>query len=395
MSTGEELYNQPIVLDNGSGTIRCGFSTDEAPRVCYSNILGRPKYQKIDYLPSDINIDDTFVGNEAQVRRGLLKLTYPIEHGMIHDWNSLELIWQQVLLHDLMNSGRNSDINTNNIDISLKEHTILITEHPFSLRRQREKICEILFETFGIGGINIGMPSVLALYSTGRTTGVSVDIGDGVCCVAPVYDGFAIPGTVRRINIAGRDITRQMQVEIMKDGYFLNSSSEFEIVRNMKERLGFARLDKKGNGLDFEVGNSQLEKFQLPDGKFVRIDQQTLCKPAELLFKPEAFGFEDEKIHDIIYNSIIKSEVDLRGKLFETIILSGGCTMLRNFGTRLLNELRHIDQEVKLKIYASPERKNHAFLGGSILSSLSTFNNIVISKKQFLEDPSSVHDAYF
>ncbi|KAG0679854.1 hypothetical protein C6P40_002970 [Pichia californica] len=381
----EELYNQPIVLDNGSGTIRCGFSTDEAPRVNYSNILGRPKYYKIDYLPSDINIDDTFVGNHAQLNRGLLKLTYPIEHGTIKDWNSLELIWQQVLLHDLI------DNNTNN-EISLKEHTMLITEHPFSERRQREKIGELLFETFGLGAINIAIPSVLSLYSTGRTTGVSIDIGDGVCCVAPIFEGFTLPGSIKRINIGGRDITKQLQIELMKDGYSFNSSSEFEIVRNMKERLGFI---KQKNDLNEYNKDNDFEKFQLPDGKSLKVRKQSLNKSCEILFKPEIYGFEYDKFPNIISDSINSTDMELRGKFFENIILSGGCTMIKNFGSRILNDLRNIDQEIKLKIYSSPERKNNTFMGGSILSSLSTFNNIVISKKQFMENPECIHDTYF
>lgn len=395
MSSKDELFNQPIVLDNGSGMIRCGFSGDNLPRVCYSNIVGRPKYHKIDYLPSDINIDDTFVGNQAQLRRGLLKLTYPMEHGTVYDWNALETIWQQVLLHDLVGSSSHyncagSDLDSNNTGFSLKEHTILITEHPFSNRRQREKMCEILFESFGIGAINVAMPSVLALYSTGRTTGVVVDVGDGVSCIAPVFDGFALPGSIRRIDIAGRDITKQLQLQIMKDGYSMNSSSEFEILRNMKERIGF---------VNYKISNSihddTFQNFQLPDGKTLKVRNTSLSKSCEILFQPESFGYEEPKIHEALYNSVLRTDADLRKKLFETIILSGGSTMFKNFGSRLLHELREIDPEINLKVHASPERKNSCFIGGSILSSLSTFNNIAVSKRQFMEDPKSVHDKYF
>ena len=256
-------------------------------------------------------------------------------------------------------------------------------------------MCEILFESFGLGAVNVAIPALLSLYSTGRTTGVAVDVGDGVCCVASVFDGFALPGSVRRINIAGRDITRQMQVELMKDGYCLNSSSEFEIVRNMKERIGFVNVSAAPGKLHSYNTEQEVEKFQLPDGKFLRVQKNSLSRPAELLFQPESFGPEEQSIQNALYNSIMGADVDIRGKFFETIILSGGCTMLRNFGSRLLHELRGMDQEVKLKIYASPERRNNAFIGGSILSSLSTFNSIVVSKKQFMEDPASVHDLYF
>lgn len=386
MSEVENFYNQPIVLDNGSGNIRCGFSTDEQPRVSYSNLIGKPKYNKIDYLPSDINIDDSFVGNQAQLRRGLLKLTYPIDHGIINDWDSLELIWQQVLLHDLI------DNNSKN-KLLLKEHSMLITEQPFTTRRQRDKICELLFETFDLGAINFAIPSILSLYSTGKTTGVSIDIGDGVCSIAPIFDGFTLPNSIKRINIGGRDVTKQLQIEIMKEGYCLNSSSEFEIVRNLKERLGFINLDNYNNSNI--LNNEEFEKFKLPDGKFLKISKKSLSKSCEILFNPEIYGFEYESLSNVLYDSIINTEIDLRGQFFENIILSGGCTMIRNFGSKLINDLRSIDNEVKIKIFASPDRKNNTFIGGSILSSLSTFNNIVVSKKQYLENPSIIHNTLF
>lgn len=379
----DTIYNQPIVLDNGSGTIRCGFSADEAPRVCYSNILGKPKYQKIEYLPSDISVNDTFIGDQAQVKRGLLKLRYPIEHGIIEDWNSMEQIWEQVLRNDLV-----KDVNDEKLDISFNEHAILLTEQPFTTRKQRERMCEIMFETFGVAGINVSIPAVLSLYSTGRTTGGSVDIGDGVSSIAAIWDGFVLPGSITRINLAGRDISRQLQVEVMKCGYSMNSSSEFEIIRSMKERIGFVALNKQSQ-------YESTKQFQLPDGKFLKMTNVSLSRPSELLFKPELFGFEDLNIQESLYNCIMKTDMDLRKKMFETIVLSGGATLMKNFGARLISELAKIDDEVKFKMFASPERRNNCFVGGSVLSSLSTFNNVVFSKKQFMEDHNCIYDKYF
>lgn len=380
----EEFDNQPIVLDNGSGTIRCGFSGDEKPRVSYSSVIGRPKYKKINYLPSDLSIDDTFVGNQAQLRRGLLKLKYPIEHGTIEDWDSMELIWQQLLLHDLVNDDKDTN------SFSLNEHSILITEHAFTIRRQREKMCEIFFEHFNVNSINISIPTILSLYSTGRTTGVSVDIGDGVASIASIYDGFALPSTMKRINLGGRDITRLLRLEMMKNGYLMNSSSEFEIIRNMKERLGFIDVGDNDENDSFSV-----DKFQLPDGKFLRIPKSSISKSCELLFNPELFGFEESNVSNELYNSINKTDLNLRGQLFESIVISGGSTLLKNFNLRLLKDLKKIDNGIKLKIFASHERRNNCFIGGSILSTLSTFNKILVSKKQFLEDSNCIHDRYF
>lgn len=390
MSDFETFYNQPIVLDNGSGNIQCGFSGMDSPIVSYSNIIGRPKYYKINYLPSDINIDDTFVGNEAQIRRGLLKLNYPINHGIVENWNDLELIWNQVLCNDLINNYKNHNEN-NNTEIKLNDHTILLADHPFNPRKQKEKMSELLYENFDIGAINIAIPSVLSLYSTGRTTGCVIDSGDGVTCITPIFDGFALPGSLYRMNLAGRDITKQLQFEIMKNGYNLLSSSEFEILRNLKERLSFVK-PFDSNLTEFQ---NSYQVYELPDGKILKIKDTSLAKPCELLFNPESFGFEETNLQNALYNSIMKVDINLRSKLFETLVLSGGSTMFKNFGSRLINELRNLDDEIKLKMFASPDRKNSCFIGGSILSSLSTFKNIVITKKQFMENPQSIHDKYF
>ncbi|CAI8500956.1 unnamed protein product [Pichia kudriavzevii] len=380
-----ESYTQPIVLDNGSGTIRCGFAGDDTPRVNYSNVLGRPKYKKVQCLPSDISEDDTFVGSQAQLKRGFLKLSYPIEHGTIEDWRTMELIWDQVFNHDLSNAGSKTEI-------SLNDHSLLITEHPFTQRKQREKMCEILFETFGFSSLNIGMPSILSLYATGRTTGVSLDVGDGVCCISPIYDGFALPGSIKRMDLAGRDMTRHLQLEIMKNGYTMNSSSEFEIVRNMKERMCRVSSSK----LDIRVLlDNENESFKLPDGKFLDIPSSSLSRPCELMFQPELFGIEGMGVHELLYNSIMRTDVDLRGEFFETIVLSGGSTMFKGFGSRMIKELRGLDNEIKIKLFASPERRNNCFIGASILSNLSTFNRMVVSRKQFQEDPDCVFDKYY
>lgn len=371
------FYNQPIVLDNGSGNIRCGFSGDEKPRVSYSNIIGTPKYNKINYLPNSIKQNDTFVGNDAQINRGLLKLVYPIENGNIEDWNSMEIIWDKVLKHDLMKDN----------EINLNEHSILINDEIFTSNKQRETICQILFETFNIGAINLSISNLLSLYAMGKTTGVSVNIGDGICSIVNIFDGYILPNSLKRINLAGREITKILKTEVTKNGYLMNSSSEFEIIRNLKERLcSVNMMDNIENGS---------QSFPLPDGKKLNITNESLKKPCELLFNPISFGYEDNSIQELIYKSIINNDTELRFKLFNSIILSGGSTCFKNFGNRLIKEIRKIDNEIGFKIFASTERKNNCFIGGSIISSLSTFNNIVISRKEFNENPQCVYEKYY
>lgn len=369
----EVLFNQPIVIDNGSGNIRAGYSGDDLPRVNYSNLWGKPKYNKVKYLPSDIKEDERFIGNEAQKQRGILKLEYPIDHGVVQDWNAMEMIWQYSITNGL------------NID-NLSEHPMLITEEPLNPKINREKMAEVLFESLGVPAINVALPPLLSLYSTGRTTGCVLDSGDGVTTIVPIYNGFSIPGSIHRINIGGCDVTKKLEREIYKDGYNLSKSSEFEIVRNLKERLISVK--------NIHEDEFKVNEFKLPDGKTIKINESSLLNSSEILFEPSLIGLEDDGVSKQMYDCIINVDIDIRSQLFESLILSGGNTMIKNFGNRTLRDIQKLDNEIKLKMYASKDRKISTFMGGSILASLSTFKNLLVSKSQFQEDPMMIHDKF-
>ncbi|ODV85415.1 hypothetical protein CANARDRAFT_28214 [[Candida] arabinofermentans NRRL YB-2248] len=376
----DDIYNQPVVIDNGSGMIRSGFAGDEKPKINYSNMIGTPKYTKV--MPSSITETDTFIGSKAQNLRGLLKLKYPISRGIVENWSDMEKIWTQVI---------------SELSIKVDQHPLLITEQPLNPKKNRDKMCEMMFETFSFPTMYISIPSVLSLYSMGRTTGVVLDSGDGVTVAVPVYEGFAVPGSIKRMNVAGRDITEQAQLMLMRAGYYMGSSSDFEIVRSLKERLCYVDISVR-NTKKHLIGNTSeshiMRDFLLPDGKTLKINDEALCQPAEILYNPESFGLENLPINELMKNSIMKTDMDLRQQLFQNIVLCGGSTLIKNFGSRLLNELKKDDKELKLKIFASPERKISCFVGGSILSSLSTFKKIWITKSEYYEDPNIVHKKF-
>ncbi|GMG49523.1 unnamed protein product [Ambrosiozyma monospora] len=291
------------------------------------------------------------------------------------------------------------------LSIKPEQHPLLITEQPLNPRSNRTKLAETLFETFGFPALHISIPAVLSLYSSGRTTGMIVDSGDGVTTSVPVFDGFSIPGSIKRLDLGGRDITDVLKLELMKCGYSFCSSSEFEIVRSMKERLGFVELDSGVFGGKVSAGSSGYggvggisggygdaeREFVLPDGKTIGVSDRSLSWSCELLFSPETFGYELSSVDQLVYNSLLKTDIDLRTQLANNIILAGGSTMFKNFGSRLLDGIQSYDDELKLKIYASPDRKVSCFVGGSILASLSTFKNIWISKEAYRENPDCIH----
>jgi centractin len=122
---------------------------------------------------------------------------------------------------------------------------------------------------------------------------------------------------------------------------------------------------------------------------------QERYRSTEILFHPDIIGQEFPGLHDIVVNSIGKADMDLRRPLYSNIVLSGGTTMTRGFGDRLLEELKKAAvKDVKVKIYAPPERKYSTWIGGSILAALSTFKKMWVTAEEYQEDPDIIHKRF-
>ncbi|CAI5759756.1 unnamed protein product [Candida verbasci] len=398
-----DLYNQPIVIDNGSGIIKAGFAGEDTPKIQTSNIVGRPRYQKI-MATAQTPDNNCFIGNSAQENRGLLKISYPIRHGVVEDWSDMEKLWQHTYNQDLK--------------INSQDHPLLITEAPLNPQTNRDKMCQILFESFNIPCIYISIQAVLSLYASGRTTGAVIDSGDGVSHVVPVFDGFALPTSIKRMDVAGRDITEQLSFNIRRvTGFNLSSSSELEIVKLMKESCCFISKDPARDEklysthyIKGSMTNSELfSTYKLPDGHEVNLGVERFRSP-EILFNPQLIGNESVGLHELTSLSIAKTDLDLRPTLYQNLILSGGNTLIKNFGDRMLKELKDLqvdktessiwnksisnsayNTKMKVKIYAPNERKYTTWIGGSILASLSTFKKMWITAAEYNENPGIIH----
>ena len=359
------LHNVPLVLDNGSGTIRAGFAGTDLPQAVFPSYVGRPKHVRV--LAGALE-GDTFIGKRAEELRGLLKVRYPLEHGIVTDWDDMERIWSYVYEHELKTLS--------------EEHPVLLTEPPLNPRSHRETAAQILFETFNIPALYMSVQAVLSLYASGRTTGVVLDVGDGVSHAVPVYEGFAIPNSIRRIDIAGRDVTENMQLQLRKGGHVFHTSAEKEIVRLMKEKTAYVSSDPRKEEKELEQGVWRNERkdleYTLPDGQKIKLGPERFRAP-EILFQPELIGLEYEGVHQLVHDAITRTDLDLRKNLYGNIVLSGGTTLCKGFGDRLLHEIQRLAvKDMRIKIFAPPERKYSTWMGGSILAGLSTFRKVRI-----------------
>lgn len=260
------------------------------------------------------------------------------------------------------------------------QHPVLLTEAPLNPRENRDTAAQILFEQFNVPALYTSIQAVLSLYASGRTTGVVLDSGDGVSHAVPVYEGFAIPSSVRRIDVAGRDVTEYLQTLLRKSGYVFHTSAEKEIVKQIKEKTSYVALDPKKEEKDLLTGRSdKTVTYDLPDGQKLKIGPERFRAP-EILFDPELIGLEWPGLHQLVIESISRTDMDLRKALYGNIVLSGGSTMVKGFGDRLLHEVQRLAvKDTRIKIYAPPERLYSTWIGGSILAGLSTFRKMYVT----------------
>eukprot|EP00127_Corallochytrium_limacisporum_P004861 Clim_evm5s191 gene=Clim_evmTU5s191 len=368
------LTNTPIILDNGTGFIKAGFAGEEAPKAFFNNVIGRPKHIRV--MGSSVE-DKGVIGKKTQESRGLLRLSGPMDHAIVEHWDDMETIWQYAF---------------EELAVSSDNHTLLVTEAALNPRSHREKMAEVFFESFNVPALHFALPAVLSLYATGRTTGLVLDCGEGATQCVPVYDGFALPKGIFRNDIAGCDVTRQLQLLLRKEGYLFNTSAELDLVRTVKEAVCAVWSRKEaGTAVASEMGmkasKQKAATYTLPDGKPIRVGGARHAA-SEILFQPHLVGDEALSVQEMLASAAQKADVDIRSHLLSNVLLSGGATLTRGFGKRVVEELQaspSIARGTKIRVSAPPERLYTAYIGGSILASLNTFRRMWVTSAEYRE----------
>ncbi|BAM82975.1 actin-like protein [Cyanidioschyzon merolae strain 10D] len=373
------------VVDFGTGYVKAGFAGDTKPRVVLPNCVGRP-FAKAAAEPFVARSGGSalVVGDQALNKRATgLALTYPLQNGIVQDWEAAEAVWSHLFSVEL--------------GIDPQQHPVLCTEAPLNPRRNREQLATLVFEAFGVPAFFMVVQAVLALYATGRTTGAVLDLGDGVTHVVPVYDGYCLPHAVRRLNLAGRDLT-DLAAKLLNSECGLSTHSRpsvvREIARQVKEQHCYVAPDWEAENHRFQQDpDAFLRRYLLPDGQELAFKELRFTVP-ECLFQPALMGMDAPGIHELLLDAIQKCDVDLRRSLYGGIVLSGGSSLFPGLPERLHAELaKQIPGAgVQTKIVAGPDRRFAVFQGGAVLAGLDTFEQMWITRAEYDEfGPQIVH----
>ncbi|KAI7601159.1 Actin-related protein, partial [Hortaea werneckii] len=249
------MAEAPIVLDGGTGFLKAGYAGQNFPDHQYPSIVGRPilRTEESQSLGNDIKLKDIMCGDEAAAARSMLQISYPMENGIVKRWEDMQHLWDYTFF-DKMN-------------VNPQGRKILLTEPPMNPLKNREQMCEVMFERYQFGGVYVAIQAVLALYAQGLSSGVVVDSGDGVTHIVPVYESTVLNHLTRRLDVAGRDVTRNLIGLLLRRGYALNRTADFETVRGIKEKLCYVSYDLALDQRLSEDTTTLVESYTLPDGR--------------------------------------------------------------------------------------------------------------------------------
>lgn len=364
-----------LIIDNGVVYTKAGYSVEEKPTIIFPTCLKRRRMKSY----SSNNEEIFLVGQSAlfSTDYGFDKIKYPFEKDALNNWDEAEGIWNYICRREFKNF--------------YGQCNLIITEPPLfhdcsDLKKQREKIAEFFFETFDIPKLYIADQSILALYSSGKITGVSIDLGERESRITPIFEGYALEHAKKSIDVGGNDLTEYIQKCLIKNNDSYSKEITKEVARKIKEEKCYIPEDLNKYYLKYD----EFSFYQLPDGKNITVRDEMIECP-KILFFPSIIEKSGGGIVDKCIYSINKCDKDIWKDLFNSMVLSGGNSMYKGFPERFTDEIKkEVKEPMKneIQIFASPERDIATWLGGKVLSSNSNMESMWYTKEEY-------DDGYF
>ena len=359
---------QHIIIDIGSNTIKCGFNYEPYPRYIIPNVIGKIKSNSFSPI-RDYN--EYYCGFDAIYNSPSLDITYPkIEN------NGKFLLTEEGQNHI---EGLFSYL----LDEKFKTHeyAVFIIDSIFTSSKEREIIAQILYEKFKIFQLHFEPQSIMTLYSTSKTSGLVVQSGETTTEIVPIIEGYIISQGICNFPISGHQLTNKFE-NAYRDIFDINNvSNSYWMAQKIKEQ--FSEILPSSQAFEELISKKEKDKkeFILPDGNTVELGDEIYEIP-ESIFNPNIMEIQSENLPKCIVNSINRCDISTRKELFNNIILGGGNTFIKGFDTRLKSEIDAIKKR-NCGIINLEERKYSAWIGASIISSLSNFNKKWISKSDY------------
>ncbi|XP_064422493.1 actin-3-like [Latimeria chalumnae] len=365
-----------VVIDTGTGFTKAGFSGDEKPMITIETRVGVPRIRGRDQKQE---VPDYYIGTNIPRGHVDVEERKTLSHGVVIDWDALEMLWHHIFYSEL--------------HVCPEEYAVLIADAPLSPITNREKVVELLFENFSVPAMHISHQSLLSMYSYGRTSGLVIECGSGSSYSAPIHNGYTLPHATYRLDLAGISLTEYMG-KLMAECGNPFSEDEKDVVREIKERVCYISQDCNAELHDDE--RKYLLDYTLPDNQVITIGSERFRCP-EALFNPSAVGMSLAGIQVQAMNSIMKCKEDFHQELLDNILICGGSSLIKGFSERIKKELmKSSPNGAKVNIMASPHRKFSAWLGGSIITCLNSFEPLWVTREMFDENgPSIVHRKCF
>merc|ERR1719221_1325483 len=376
-----------IVLDIGSGSLKVGFSGEDAPRAVLPTVVATTT---VDEAREDEHVggdsaaqkrSQNFYGDEALLQEAAA-VTRPVQRGEIQltgaHKDALEALWEHIF--------------RNVLGVEQEELPVLIADSlPLGQAAYptRQWVTEVMFEKFKVKSLAIFNTAVLSLFSMGRTRGLVVESGEGLTQAVPVFEGYAIPHAIFKMEVAGLDITQK--VTRLMEGEFGPEHTSARVMQALKEKVCTVApsYHVMMNGPD--TADQESKSFELPDGKIITVSQQVRMGAPEILFGAGDAGAPS--VQKICMEAINTCDLDLRQDLVRTLVVAGGTSMLPGLAPRLKSELANaLPAELarQVDVCVDSQRRYAAWIGGSMFASLSTFEQVAISKQDYEEGKSDV-----
>mmetsp|Transcript_76717 Transcript_76717/g.194690 ORF Transcript_76717/g.194690 Transcript_76717/m.194690 type:complete len:411 (+) Transcript_76717:107-1339(+) len=382
-----------IVLDSGSGYLKVGFSGEDAPRAVLPSVVTTTMADEAREDGDGANAElaaalkkQAYYGDEA-LREAMMNananVVRPVQRGCVfmssQHKDALESLWDHTW--------------RNVLGVEQEELPVLIADaQPLgqSAYASRQWTAEVMFEKLKVKSLAIFNTAVLSLFSTGRTRGLVVESGEGITQAVPVFEGYAIPHAIFKMEVAGQDITAKVQ-EMMKRDFGESQASSYRDMQALKEKVCNVCVDYRMAMKGPDIDDEEAKSFELPDGKIIKVSKEIRTGAPEVLF-----GFGDSKLpsmQKICNEAIMTCDLDFRQDLVRSLVVAGGTSMLPGLAPRLKSELAAaLPGELgrQVEVCVDSQRRYAAWIGGSMFASMSTFDQVAITKQEYEEGKADV-----